>query len=452
MRIPPCILTIAGSDPSGGAGIQADIKTFSMLGTYGASVLTSLTAQNTSGVDAIHAPPRKFIAQQLRSVLTDINIKAAKTGMLYSKDVIDAVAPFLQKKRFPLVVDPVSVSTSGHTLLEDSAVSAMVKQIFPYADLLTPNLPETELFTGIRITRREHIAQAAKKLLALGAKAVLIKGGHNLSSMAVTDWLVIKGQAPLPLMQARIKTKNTHGTGCTLSAAIAAYLGLGKNMTNAIIAAQEYLNLALRASFKTGKEGGSPNFIAPILREQSREKTLVALESTGFELETMAQGAQLLAGQGNLALALQWGSTINDVASFHGGLIESRCERIRLNGAPCFGNEDTATIALLSARRVRPEIHCLLNVRFTEASLRAAKKAGVKIAVFRWDKQPTGLSTDELGVLDWGVREAIISHPDPSSVGIVYDRGTQGICGNLRILGKNCTELMAKVCAILNKM
>ena len=252
----PCILTIAGSDSGGGAGIQADLKTIAMLQGYGASVITALTAQNTRTVTGIHAPSAKFVAQQLRTVLDDIPVAAAKTGMLFSEPIMKAIAPILSKRKFPLVVDPVCVATSGAKLLKDEAVDAMQRVMFPLADLLTPNIPEAELFTKIRIHDREDVFKAARLLLGMGPKAVLIKGGHS-DSFAATDWYVMQDGEPLPFMQQRVDTEFTHGTGCTLSAAIATGLGQGLEMGAAIKRAQEYLNLGLRAGYRLGEGGGA---------------------------------------------------------------------------------------------------------------------------------------------------------------------------------------------------
>jgi len=265
----PTILTIAGSDSGGGAGIQADLKTFAMLGGYGASVLTALTAQNTMAVTGIHPVPADFVVQQYQAVTSDMNVRAAKTGMLFSAEIIKALGQVLAQRSFPLVVDPVCVSQSGTRLLEESAVAAMVRNIFPLADLLTPNLPEAELFAGMRIKTAQDICEAAERLLALGPKAVLIKGGH-MDSPASTDWYVTPGQKAIPLMQTRVDTKNLHGTGCTLSAAIAAHLGLGLDMLVAVRRSQHFLHAALRASYAVGAGGGSPNHAVPLVKEQAR--------------------------------------------------------------------------------------------------------------------------------------------------------------------------------------
>ncbi len=263
---PACILTIAGSDSGGGAGIQADLKTIMMQGGYGLSVITALTAQNTVGVTAIHAPPADFVATQLKTVLSDFPIKAAKTGMLFSAEIIEAISAILVRKTFPLVVDPVCVSQSGHQLLQSDAVFALQKSLIPLADLLTPNKHEAELLSGVEIKDAASRDKAIEILLEQGAKAVLIKGGHfDEETQISTDWLATKDTPAIALSMKRIQTNNVHGTGCTLSAAIASWLGKGLGMEDAIRRAQAFLNLALRNSFALGEGSGPPNHLAPYL-------------------------------------------------------------------------------------------------------------------------------------------------------------------------------------------
>ncbi|MBO5490976.1 MAG: bifunctional hydroxymethylpyrimidine kinase/phosphomethylpyrimidine kinase [Desulfovibrio sp.] len=262
MQTPPNILTIAGSDSGGGAGIQADLKTVMALGGYGMSVITALTAQNGLGVTGIHAPEPEFVALQLRTVLEGFPVAAAKTGMLFSAPIIRAVAQELRNRSFPLVVDPVSVSQSGSRLLQEDAISALMEEMLPGCDLLTPNRPEAEMLTGLRISSTDDAAAAGEKLLNMGAKAVLIKGGHMESSVVVTDCLCLPGQPPKFLPQAKVETTNNHGTGCTLSAAIATGLGKGLPLQTAVAGAQEFLNLALRRSYAPGKGCGPVNHAA----------------------------------------------------------------------------------------------------------------------------------------------------------------------------------------------
>ena len=265
MEHPACILTIAGSDSGAGAGIQADLKTIAALGGYGLCVITALTAQNSLGVAGIFAPPPEFAVKQLETVLNDFRVAAAKTGMLFSGPIITALAGILKNKTFPLVVDPVCVSQSGHRLLEPDAVRVLTRELLPLADLLTPNKPEAELLTGMEIHGPDDIGPVLDKLLSLGPKAVLLKGGH-FQGQAMIDWLGRPGHPPAALEQPRVETKNTHGTGCTLSAAVAAGLGRGLDLKQAVIQAQEYLNLALQTSYAPGKGCGPPNHLGPLLK------------------------------------------------------------------------------------------------------------------------------------------------------------------------------------------
>jgi hydroxymethylpyrimidine/phosphomethylpyrimidine kinase len=264
MSAVPCVLTIAGSDSGGGAGIQADLKTFMAHRCYGASVVTALTAQNTMGVAGIHAPEPEFVALQLRTVLDDIPVRAAKTGMLFSAPIARAVAGVLaEKKDCPLVVDPVCVSQSGHALLKDDAVQAIVESIFPLADLVTPNRPEAELLTGLDITDQASLFAALERLLSFGPKAVLVKGGHmEARDGMLVDWLAVSGREPMPLPVVRVDTPHTHGTGCTLSAAITARLALGDALADAVKGAQAFLNRALASGFAVGRGASPPDHLA----------------------------------------------------------------------------------------------------------------------------------------------------------------------------------------------
>lgn len=263
MTHPPCILTIAGSDSGGGAGIQADLKTMTVLGGFGMSVITALTAQNGLGVTGIHAPDADFVGLQLSTVLEGFPVAAAKTGMLFSAPIIEKMAEGLAGKTFPLVVDPVSISQSGHRLLQEDAVEALVRHMLPLADLLTPNRPEAEMLAGMPIDTATDVHTAIDRILAKGPRAVLLKGGHFEGDGQLVDWLGLPGGTPVALPQPRVNTPNNHGTGCTLSAAIATFLGLGHPLREAVVTAQQYLNRCLAESYTPGKGFGPPNHAAP---------------------------------------------------------------------------------------------------------------------------------------------------------------------------------------------
>lgn len=242
------VLTIAGSDSGGGAGIQADLKTFAANGCYGMSVITALTAQNTTGVTGIHAVPVAFVAAQIEAVLSDIGADAVKIGMLFSPQLIRTVADSLKKFTPPAVVlDPVMVAQSGDKLLQDEAIDALKHELIPLAHLITPNLPEASVLLGRAITTTPAIEQAAIDLATLGCGNVLIKGGH-LETGDSDDCLYLGGERRAVILPGeRIATRNNHGTGCTLSSAIAASLAKGATMEQAVRQAKTYITNAIRA-------------------------------------------------------------------------------------------------------------------------------------------------------------------------------------------------------------
>jgi hydroxymethylpyrimidine/phosphomethylpyrimidine kinase len=244
----PAALTIAGSDSSGGAGIQADLKTFAALGVYGASVITALTAQNTRGVAGIHVVPPEFIAAQLDAVFSDLEIGAVKIGMVAERAAIEAIAAGLKRwQPKHVVLDPVMVATSGERLLAKDAVDALRTRLIPLASVLTPNLPEAAALLDVpAATSEAEIEAQGRKLLAFGCRAVLIKGGHGQGSESI-DYL-IDAHGVVALAAPRIATENTHGTGCSLSSAIAAGLAKGEDLATAARNAKTFISSALAAA------------------------------------------------------------------------------------------------------------------------------------------------------------------------------------------------------------
>jgi hydroxymethylpyrimidine/phosphomethylpyrimidine kinase len=245
-------LTIAGSDSSGGAGIQADLKTFAACGVYGASAITALTAQNTTGVTAIHDVPAEFVTAQIDAVFGDLDVRAVKVGMVSRSEVIEAIAAALERwAPRHVVVDPVMVATSGARLLSPDAVEALRTRLIPRAGLITPNLPEAAalLDEPVAVTEAE-IEQQGRRLLALGSPAVLIKGGHGEGAESV-DYLIDRA-AVIRLAAPRVATNNTHGTGCSLSSAIAAGLAKGENLATAVRNAKAYVSAAIAAADRLG--------------------------------------------------------------------------------------------------------------------------------------------------------------------------------------------------------
>ena len=248
------VLTIAGSDCSGGAGIQADIKTMIMNGVYAMSVITALTAQNTTGVFGIQESPVEFVDQQMDCVFQDICPDAVKIGMLSSPEIMHHVAAGLQKyEARHIVLDPVMVSTSGHRLMQKEAEETLQKELFPLAEVITPNIPEAEVLTGLKITDADSMELAARAISNEFHISVLLKGGHRVED--ANDLLYTDGKTQW-LKGERIDNPNTHGTGCTLSSAIASNLAKGYDLTDSVIRAKSYLTDALRADLNLGKGSG----------------------------------------------------------------------------------------------------------------------------------------------------------------------------------------------------
>lgn len=265
----PVCLTIAGLDPSGGAGIIADIKTFSAFGCFAAAAVASITYQNTTGVSGAVHQPAESVRKQIEPVLDEREVAAVKTGMLPTCEIIDTVSEIISERQMRnIVVDPVIRSTSGFDLIDDAALTALIEKLFPLADLITPNIPEAERIAHIKITSAVEIEQAARIMQSLGAKNVLIKGGHEMSAerglrsgelkRKATDYLFIGEQ--LTIFEGEfIETSSTHGTGCALSSAIAANLALGENLIEAVKIAKDFVTESIRTAPNLGKGNGPIN-------------------------------------------------------------------------------------------------------------------------------------------------------------------------------------------------
>jgi hydroxymethylpyrimidine/phosphomethylpyrimidine kinase len=253
-------LTIAGSDSGGGAGIQADLKTFQELGVFGTSALTAVTAQNTLGVHGVYPIDKNGVTAQIQAVMDDFSVTAIKTGMLFSAEIIHAVVETVKSYGTPqLVVDPVMIAKGGASLLLDEAVIALKEKLLPMATVLTPNIPEAEVLTGMTIKTDADVLEAAKQLLAMGAHSVVMKGGHRSHSIYAEDLFLSTDGEQFTLRSKRIDTTDTHGTGCTFSAAIAAHLAQGKSVADAVCEAKYFIQAAIVEGLSLGNGHGPTN-------------------------------------------------------------------------------------------------------------------------------------------------------------------------------------------------
>ncbi|WP_100330698.1 bifunctional hydroxymethylpyrimidine kinase/phosphomethylpyrimidine kinase [Bacillus xiapuensis] len=265
-------LTIAGSDSGGGAGIQADLKTFQELGVFGMSAITAITVQNTLGVHGVYPLPVAAVKEQIEAIGEDMGTDALKTGMLFSSDIIQATAEQIQKQGWKkVVVDPVMIAKGGKSLLEEEAIQAMKEALLPLAHVVTPNIPEAEVLAGLEIRSLEDRKEAAKRLYQAGARYVVIKGGHADDGDSLID-LLFDGEQFSYYESARVKTKNTHGTGCTFAAAIAAELAKGHSVSEAVETASQFVHAAIESELHIGNGHGPTNHWA--YKNKMREKGL----------------------------------------------------------------------------------------------------------------------------------------------------------------------------------
>jgi hydroxymethylpyrimidine kinase / phosphomethylpyrimidine kinase / thiamine-phosphate diphosphorylase len=455
----PCILSVAGSDSGGGAGIQADLKTIFALGGYGLTVVTALTAQNTRGVNGISAPEPEFVALQLETVLDDFPIAAAKTGMLFSTEIIGALVPLLRRRGFPLVVDPVCVSQSGHKLLKDEAIAALRSTLLPLADLITPNRPEAEVLAGMPIRNPADVREAIRRILGLGARAVLLKGGHFESGElgeergTMTDWLGTSDQEYLALSRERIHTKNTHGTGCTLSAAIATFLGHGLGLREAVDKAKDHLQLCLRAGYDLGGGQGPVGHLAPLVLAQGRLEVIESLHGLGQRVVRMEGLAALVPEvRMNIALAAPFARDLSDVAAFEGRISRGLGGRVIIAGCPRFGASTHMARVVLTAAKINPEIRAAANIRYAAEVLEAVRRSGLHLVTFDRADEPAEVKEREGSTLEWGTRAAMSASTDPLAVDAVADRGEMGKEPMIRILatdGETLLSKMRRICAEL---
>ena len=442
----PVALTIAGSDSGGGAGIQADLKTFSANGVYGMSAVTSVTAQNTVGVQSVHNLPPEAVAAQIESVLSDIGAQAIKTGMLANAEIIAAVADALRGYGdIPLVVDPVMIAKSGDTLLESAAVSTLIERLFPLASVVTPNLDEARELTGIEATDVEGMKTIARKLFEMGPRHVVVKGGH-LEGPAVdvlydgTDFHAFEAE--------RVDTKNTHGTGCTFASAIAAGMAKGAGVAEAVHDAKSYLTGALRHAVPMGRGHGPVHHLHNLYREADRIAVLDQLSAAARRLERAHAGNLVPEVQCNLGMGLADARSTGDVAAFPGRLIRLRRD-IRSVAPPEFGASSHVARIILTAMRRDPDKRSVMNIRYEESILGACRSLGLSIASFDRHEEPLESKTREGSSLEWGTARVIEEQgfvPD-----IVYDLGDEGKEPMIRVIASDPERVTDIALAVLER-
>jgi len=445
------VLTIAGSDSGGGAGIQADLKTIAALGGFGMSVITALTAQNTLGIQGIHDVPPEFVKRQFDSVAQDIGIDAAKTGMLVSSGIIKVVADRLREYRIEkLVVDPTMVAKGGTPLIRTEARDDLIRELIPLALVVTPNISEAEVLSKIRVTTLDDMKKAARIIYDLGPGNVLVKGGHLMDAdLPHAIDILYDGKNFCEFSSERIDTKDTHGTGCTYSAAIATGLAGGKSVLEAVEEAKKYITETIRFSYRIGGGHGPTNHLAPLFREIEHYHCLDALKTALQRLKEGKCGRIIPEVESNLGYALPFARGIEEVAAVPGRIIRIG-EEVATICEPAFGASSHMAKIILTVLRYDSEYRAAMNIRFSEETIKICHSLGYDVACFSRTNEPADVKEREGSSLEWGTGIVLVKRekvPD-----IIFDRGDWGKEPMIRVLGKNPHEVVDKVLNLVRRI
>ena len=441
------VLIIAGSDPGAGAGLQQDLKVTTLLGTYGLTVATALTVQNSQGVQAVHPVAPEVVAAQLDAVLSDFPVDAVKVGMLATKEIVTAVAARLKNLGpTPVILDPVLAAGGGFPLLDEAGIAAMQDQLFPLTTLLTPNVPEAARLTGLEINSPADLEEAARRLQALGPRWVLAKGGHlpNDPVDVLTD-----GNNCYHLPGKRLAALHQHGTGCLLASAAAAYLAQGLSLPEAVNQARHLTMQALKYGLPMGRGSGPVNPYAPFARDLARFAVLEELKAAAARLQAEDLSPLIPEVMSNLGFAAPYPEGIQDVAAFPGRLVKSTYGVI-ISAAPAFGASRHIAAIILTALATHPELRSAMNIKYLEGIEDLAPLLHLRVAAFDRAQEPKDVKSKEGGTLAWGV--ASVLKPGKPAPDIVYDKGDLGKEAMIRILGPSPMAVAEKALAIKNAL
>jgi hydroxymethylpyrimidine/phosphomethylpyrimidine kinase len=444
----PVAITIAGSDSGGGAGIQADLKTFAALGVHGTTAITSVTAQNTYSLTAVEDLKPEMIRKQIEAVAEDLGIDAGKTGMLHTEEIIRTVSSEVAKYDFPLVVDPVMIAKSGARLLKPEAVEALKNYLLPKATVITPNRFEAERLVDIEIKNLRDAEIVSRKISEMGPKAVVIKGGH-IEGSEVVDLLYYEGKTK-KFSTPRLDVKTTHGTGCSFSAAIAAELAKKTDIPTAVEKAKRIVTLSIKFGLNIGKGYGPVNPMAHLYRESSRYDVLINLEKAKTLLETNSEVVTLVPEVGmNIAMAIPYMETIDDVAAIEGRIVKT-CEGARAIGSPKFACSSHLAKYIIEIAKLDRRKRAAVNLKFSDKVLKLLKKCGLVVSFYDRATEPEEIKMIEGMTIPWGVKEAIGKvgkAPD-----VIYHRGDIGKEPMIVVFGEQAYDLAKLVVQIAKEV
>ncbi len=436
-------LTIAGFDPSGGAGLQADLKTFSACGVIGKSVATSITIQNTSGVRDVHDLSSEVVEQQLSALLEDGKPRAVKTGMLGNDSIVETVVRLLRRHRVKnLVVDPVIRSSSGKSLLSPGGIEVLRNKLLPMAFLVTPNLAETEVLAGVKIRKTSDRLRAARALRKLGAKNVLIKGGHLKGK---PQDFFFDGKQTLLLDSDRLGEKNVHGTGCVLASAIAAGLAKGKDILASVQEAKKLIGIAITGAVESGMGAVQAEPMASLYQDAVRYDMFERVLNAVKILQNARIGVLIPEVQTNIGFGLDDARNLNDVIGFPARIVRCR-EDILIPAPPRFGGSRHVADIVLTVMQFDPSRRAVMNIKYNADLVKICRNLNFRVGSFDRAKEPKQIRRLEGSSLEWGTAYAIRRCgfvPD-----IIFDKGGMRKEEMIRVIADNIESLVDKVLKI----
>ncbi|MDX1798929.1 MAG: bifunctional hydroxymethylpyrimidine kinase/phosphomethylpyrimidine kinase [Candidatus Lokiarchaeia archaeon] len=438
-------LSIAGSDSSGAAGIQADLKSFSFLGLHGLSVLTCITSQNTQKVKTVYKLPVEIIEDQIDTLFEDFKIDSIKTGMLYDEEIVKCIAKKIFEYNLAPIVDPVMVATSGDSLSKNTLINALKKYLLPKALMVTANTKEAYELTKLRINTIDDIKKNCQKIGSFGPKYILIKGGHFKSEKAID--ILYDGKSYHIFSLPRIQNKKAHGSGCTLSALITGLIALGETHVEAVRKAKYFVWEMIKNGYLPGKGSDVLNHSCEIqsvpLSPDNRHFEVWFDLKNAIEKLTPTLIPNFIPEVGiNFAYALENAKKLEDVCAIKGRIIRHN-DKVRMCGGIDFAASKHVASIVLAAMSIDKNIRSAVNIKYSKENLSVCKKAGFKIGYFNRKDEPKKF----ISTMEWGTKEAISNLgfvPD-----VIYDLGGIGKEPMIRILGKNPSDVLSKLSKII---
>lgn len=431
------VLSIAGSDSSSGAGIQADLKTLSSLGTYGCSAITAITVQNTKNIFEVFPIPSEIVIRQINSVLNDIRIDAIKIGMVYDGIIINKIFKILKNTNIPIIVDPIFTSTSGKNLIKYEAIKVLTKKILPIATIITPNINEATQLSGIDIKNKEDLVKSLTKMKKLGPKNVIVKGGHLLSEHSI-DTLIDDKLNIIEFSNSRISIPENHGSGCNFSAALTAYISQGYEIPIACKLANEFINSVLKNLLYIGK--GYPVTDTSLTTSSSAFKfhVIEELSIAINELEAITDIGKLIPEtQSNFAYAIPNATSIKEVAGIKGRIVRID-QKVKASSCIEFGATQHIASAVISYMNINPLMRAGFNIKYDKKIIELLQSF-MKVSEYDRRLEPQKLKEKEGYTIQWGVKKAILKDKEVRGI---YHKGDIGKEPMIILFGHNPAEIV----------